>query len=226
MNNIKKFYTEIDYKNIGERIKSLRGLKSQEDFAKDFGLSQVDVSRIERGEVKPSTEILYNICIKYEKDLAWILTGEETDLIISEPAMPYGEFVSIPQVRGKISAGTGLIPDETIEMRIAFRRDWIERKGDPKNMSIIKVIGDSMDPTLVSGDLVLVDHNKNYLEPPGGIYAIFINDIIVVKRLQVLYPAEKVRIISDNSLYDPIEVDLEQIRVNGKVIWFGRELER
>jgi phage repressor protein C with HTH and peptisase S24 domain len=48
----------------------------------------------------------------------------------------------------------------------------------------------------------------------------------VLKRLQVLYPAKKIKVISDNSRYEPSEIEPDQIKINGKVIWFGRELER
>jgi len=111
-------------------------------------------------------------------------------------------------------------------MRVAFRRDWIQRKGSPQNMSLIRVAGDSMEPTLQSGDIVLIDHGRNYVDPHGGIYAIVMDDQIVLKRLQVLYPARKIKLTSDNSRYEPSEIEPEQIKINGKVIWFGRELER
>ena len=225
MNNFKNNYTEIDYEEVGKRIKSLRGAKSQEDFAKEFGVSQVDISRFERGEIKPTTEILYNICLIYGKDLVWLLIGK--DQVLREPVIPYEqEFVFIPEVSGKIGAGGGLIPDNTVEMRIAFRHDWIHRKGSPQNMSLIRVVGDSMEPTLESGDIVLIDHSRNYVDLHGGIYAIVVQEEIMLKRLQVLYPSEKIRVISDNSKYQPVEVEPDLLKINGKVIWFGREIER
>jgi hypothetical protein len=48
----------------------------------------------------------------------------------------------------------------------------------------------------------------------------------MLKRLQVIYPSRKVRIINDNTKYEPAEVNPDQIKINGKVIWFGREFER
>jgi len=32
--------------------------------------------------------------------------------------------------------------------------------------------------------------------------------------------------ISDNTRYDPLDADPGQVKVIGKIIWFGRELER
>lgn len=137
-----------------------------------------------------------------------------------------GEFVYVPQLEGKICCGNGIAPENAIKTQIAFRRDWISRKGNPADMCLIKVAGDSMEPTLFSGDMVLVDHSRNYLDPHGGIYAVYVDDAIMIKRLHAEYPTTKVRIISDNPKYRPIEVDADQVKINGKVIWFGRELER
>lgn len=139
---------------------------------------------------------------------------------------PLDEFVFIRQMRGKISAGGGLVPDNLIDMRIAFRKDWITRKGEPEGMSLIKVDGDSMAPTLLSGDLVLVDHSRTTIASQGGIYAISIDHEILIKRLQLLYEAGKVLVISDNKQYPSQEVSADKISVNGKVIWYARELER
>jgi phage repressor protein C with HTH and peptisase S24 domain len=155
--------------------------------------------------------------------------NREEHFQVVESAASYdlgNEFITVPQVTGKISAGGGLVPDNTVEMRIAFRKDWIQGKGEPKNMSLIRVRGDSMEPTLRSGDIVLVDHSRNYVDPHGGIYAVALQEDIMLKRLQAIYPSNRIRIISDNSKYDPTEVDPDNLKINGKVIWFGRELER
>ena len=134
------------------------------------------------------------------------------------------EFVEIPRFSDKISAGGGLIPINDVEIKVAFRKDWIRRKGDPEKMSLISVSGDSMYPTLMAGDLVLINHNQNHLDPQGGLYAIALGDVILIKRLQMLYPSGKVRITSDNQKYDSFDLLQEDVKINGRVIWFGREL--
>lgn len=117
--------------------------------------------------------------------------------------------------------------DNSDELRIAFLRDWISRKGDRQRMAIIRVHGDNMEPTLYSGDVVLVDMARNVIEPSGGIYAVaFPDDTIMIKRVQMLYSERRVRIISDNTRYETIEVAPDQVIINGKAIWFRREIER
>ena len=82
-----------------------------------------------------------------------------------------------------------------------------------------------MVPTLISGDLALVDHGKNYLDPQGGIYAISIDSQIMVKRLQIVFPGKHIKIISDNQFYPSIEISPQDLIINGKIIWYGREID-
>ncbi|MHB8772997.1 MAG: XRE family transcriptional regulator [Syntrophales bacterium] len=143
-----------------------------------------------------------------------------------QPDFPSDDFVLIRQVNGKISAGGGVMPDESVDLLAAFRKDWIKRKGGkPERMSLIKVDGDSMEPTLLSGDLVLVDHGRDSIASQGGIYAIAIDDEIMIKRVQPVIP-DKLLVISDNKQYPPFEVSRNAVRINGKVIWYAREMER
>jgi len=222
-------------KDLGRFLRSLRkgkGLKIQE-VASDLSVSQGFLSEVETGKKYPGGEIIRSLSRYYGVSADDLLAGKgpmrrDSSLTPGENGDTFPlEFVSIPCVRGEVSAGAGRIPDETIEMRIAFRRDWIQRKGDPRNMSIIRVQGDSMEPTLFSGDLVLVDHNHNFLDPSGGIYAVAVNDHIMVKRIQFFPRQNRVKIISDNAVrYEAEEHPADDVNINGKVIWFGRELER
>jgi transcriptional regulator with XRE-family HTH domain len=70
-------YVAIDYKALGFKIKHVRGTATQADFAKQFGITRAEVSKIERGEVRPTAELLYNICLKHHLSLEWMLSGHE-----------------------------------------------------------------------------------------------------------------------------------------------------
>jgi len=214
-------------------MRNMMGL-TQEGLARRLGMEAYQIRDMESGKVEISLPIAKLLHYETGTNTAWILEGrepmglEDRNLAISEDFATYGplDFVFIPQVTGEISAGGGLIADNAVEMRIAFRREWIQRKGDHHNMSLVRVSGDSMEPTLLSGDLVLIDHNRNFIDPQGGIYAIAAGAIIMIKRLQVDFLTNRIRVISDNPRYEPAVVEPDKIVINGKVIWFGRELER
>lgn len=206
----------------GANVRNLRESKgmSQKDFADMIETSASHLSQMESGKRGIGEDILSRMVTKCKVSPDYFFVDPET-----RPTVDH-EFISIPQVSGHISAGGGLLPDNTVEMRLAFRKDWIERKGDPSKMSLIRVIGDSMEPTLLSGDIVLVDHSRNYVDPNGGIYAISLDHDLMIKRIQQVWPSKLVRIISDNQRYNPFEVHPDQISINGKLVWYGRELER
>ena len=225
-----------DIFQIVERLQKEGKYNTEGDVAEALEMTKTALSNHKTRRSIPY-EALSTFCDKSGISLDWLLTGtgsvrrggynqETSHAIISEGQSDFGDYEFVPQVSGAISAGGGLIPDNAVELKIAFRREWIQRRGDPKNMSLIRVSGDSMEPTLQSGDLALVDHGKNYVDPQGGIYAIAIDQTIMIKRLQVMHPSKGLKVISDNGRYEPIETDLEQLRINGKVIWFGREIER
>jgi transcriptional regulator with XRE-family HTH domain len=76
-------YIAIDYKALGAKIKHVRGAATQADFAKQFGITRAEISKIERGEGRPTAELLYNICLRHHLSIEWMLSGHEPS---SEPA--------------------------------------------------------------------------------------------------------------------------------------------
>jgi len=232
---------EVD-KNIGKGIGTL-------ELAKRLGVSDKTLSKYKKGEGDIKGGAIDVLIKDFKFNSEWLFSNqgepfpgaqkkdEYKDVCgpgvvgtgvpsINETAADYDDFIFIPQMSDQISAGGGVLPYNNVEMRVAFRGDWIKRKGDPQKMSLIKVVGDSMEPTLLSGDLVLVDHGRTRVDPQGGIYAIAIDHEIMIKRIQPLHYMGTLKIISDNKSYGSIEADAERVNINGKVIWFARDIER
>ena len=61
---------------IGNRIRKLRGSLHQEEIAAYLDVSQGHLSKIERGRIAPSIEILLLLSDKFRKSVDWILRGE------------------------------------------------------------------------------------------------------------------------------------------------------
>lgn len=69
---------ELNFTEIGKRIKILRGDMQQIDFANLLGLErQQDVSKIENAKTKPSLEFLLKISVHFKKSFQWLLTGQD-----------------------------------------------------------------------------------------------------------------------------------------------------
>ena len=48
----------------------------QEDLASQLGISQGQLSKVERGQIAPTLEILLGMATKFGKSLDWIVTGD------------------------------------------------------------------------------------------------------------------------------------------------------
>ena len=202
------------------------GKVNYSEVARNIGVDSATVQRIFEENNKPSFEVLKRIAEYYNADLTWLLLGRHPEIIKSDKEGGEADFIHVPMMSGRLAAGMPLEADNKVELKIAFRREWIARKGNPANMSLIRIHGDSMEPTLLSGDVVLIDHSKNVISPQGGIYAIALDGEIMIKRVEYLRSRGVVVIKSDNARYSTEEVLPERLTVNGKMIWFAREMER
>lgn len=85
-----------------------------------------------------------------------------------------------------------------------------------------------MEPTLVLGDLVLVDTSVRELAAiDHGLFLFKLNERILIKRLQYI-PENNFRVLSDNPAYEAFSLDLSSeangLSIMGRVVWFGRKL--
>ena len=138
------------------------------------------------------------------------------------------DVVMVPLVGARLAAGRGSLETEgDVLSYFSFRHDWLCRKGDPDKMVLMKVCGDSMEPDIRHGDMVLVDKGKTQIYG-HAIYAMGINEEIYVKQVETL-PGGTLVLRSRNPEYEPIRVDLrgdlaDSVRVIGRVIWCCREI--
>lgn len=97
---------------------------------------------------------------------------------------------------------------------------------DPRDIRIIEVWGDSMLPTLSSGDRVMINTKDRYPRP-GGLFALWDGHGVAVKRLELVGYGDKpkkLRIISDNPLHGVDEVDPAEVHISGRVVWRGTRM--
>ena len=139
-----------------------------------------------------------------------------------------GQHVTVPQLDVGASAGPGSLPDgEGALSHIAFDRKWLRRlvAGDGSQLSIIRVEGDSMAPTLADGDEILVDRGDAADRLRDGVYVLRRDDLLMVKRLSPDPSGGTVTVRSDNDAYPSWPAcDLGAIDIVGRVVWCGRKL--
>jgi len=178
----------------------------------------------------PNLERLQKVAevLKVERD--WLLHG--LGRVEGEPPIfehPDEVFVAIPSVEVRASMGGGNVVEDGVEKGepYHFRRAWIrdELGSAPENLRILHVEGDSMEPTLLDGDVVLVDLTRRAPTPPG-VFVLFDGIGLVAKRIEHLPSSDPptLRILSDNPRYSTYERTAEEVNVVGRLRWLGRGL--
>lgn len=171
------------------------------------------------------------------EDVAASLPGkEQREGLVTSSLENYSGKVpgAVPEIDAKAGAGNGNVGEHEI---VTLRRgesyvghkvvsEWVfppaflrhELRMQPGEIMVLEVVGDSMSPTLESGDRVMVD--TTYSKPtPDGIYVIEEGDGPMVKRLQLVRRSDppEIRIISDNKHHEPYTLRLDEIRIIGRV---------
>lgn len=136
-------------------------------------------------------------------------------------------MIRIPRLEIGASAGPGAIAgDERARGHIAFDPAWLRSvAADPKRLSLIRVEGDSMAPTLADGDEILVDRGDSAHRLRDGIYVLRIEDALMVKRVARNPAGTTISIRSDNDAYPSWpDSDPAAVEIVGRVVWVGRRL--
>lgn len=148
------------------------------------------------------------------------LAGNDSDVVAAK-------FVTVPlhDVQGSCGDGS-VIHSEQIVDYLAFKREWISRVAtDPKRLALIEAAGDSMMPTIHSGDLLLIDLCVTRVEQ-DAIYAINVEGMLYIKRIQKRLDGTVI-VKSDNPAYEEQRFnasEAEALRIVGRVIWMGKRV--
>ena len=138
-----------------------------------------------------------------------------------------GSLFAVPRLAVRASAGPGALNDaDRVAGQIGFDPKWLRSlTASPDAVSIIRVEGDSMAPTLADGDDILVDRGDAAGRLRDGIYVLRMDDAVNVKRLGISPSTRAVTITSDNAAYPSWpDCDLTKIELIGRVVWVGRKL--
>jgi phage repressor protein C with HTH and peptisase S24 domain len=140
-----------------------------------------------------------------------------------------GGLVPVKRIAVRASAGPGaLVAAEAANPYFGFDARWLKMltATPPAKLSIIRVEGDSMAPTLNAGDDILVDPADCSERLRDGIYVLRVDEALVVKRIAVHPVGHRITVRSDNPAYpDWPDYGMEEINCIGRVIWAGRRID-
>ena len=142
---------------------------------------------------------------------------------VEEASAVPSNLVLIKRYDVRASAGTGAVVDqEELIGMVAFDEMFLRRQVGVRSDALVTVeaTGDSMEPTIRDGDILLVDTSENDIRD-GRIYVINVHGLLSVKRIRVNMDGS-LAVCSDNTRYDiqtirPSERD--PLRVIGRVVY-------
>jgi hypothetical protein len=132
----------------------------------------------------------------------------------------------VPKLAVGASAGAGALTEaEGFAGKVGFDEKWLRKLGvDPAQVSLIRVEGDSMQPTLNDGDDIMVDKAAALKPLKSGVHVLRMDDVLMVKRLAV-GKGGMLSVLSDNVAYPSWpDVEAAAVSVIGRVVWVGRRL--
>ena len=210
------------FEGFFNRAAKAAGFATQAGLAAFLGVHRSAVTQAKKKDAVPKAWVLA-ISRRVGVDPDWLEFGRSGRPRGGEP--DDGQFAGVPKVRARLSAGGGSFETEgEVAGYYPFRQDWLRRKGTPSSMVLMDVVGNSMEPEIRHGDMVLIDQGQTAVLA-HGVYAVGLEDTVLVKRLEKRTGA--VVLLSDNRDYAPIVLsgdELEALRVIGRVLWVGREL--
>ena len=142
-----------------------------------------NISRLERDVQGYSKEMLKKIAEALGVKVSDLFDDDSN--IELEPELV--DFVPVRRCTLQLSAGiTGFaIQYENHDQPpIYFRKDWLTGRGiRPESLVAVKVSGQSMEPGLFDGDMVVV-HTADHIAVDGEVYAVNFEGELVIKRLK------------------------------------------
>ena len=141
-------------------------------------------------------------------------------LVASHEAPRGARPLDIAEVDTTVGDGNESNSERVIDL-MWFTRAWLDRRGiDPKGCAIMRISGDSMEPTLPDGSSILVDRNRRD-RVDFRVYVVRTGAGLMVKR--AVEQRGEWLLVSDNPEAAPLRW-LADAEIVGEVLWVGHTL--
>lgn len=205
-----------------ERFRSLKlpGEKDA-DFSVRIGTPTSTWKAYGKGSL-PKIDVVSTIAENAKVSVGWLMgESDHRNGTVNRSSAVSEEMVLIPMYDVRASAGAGSIVESEEQTGIlGLKREMVRSLGvsSPGALRVLEAQGNSMEPTIRAGDLLLIDTGIDHIQGEG-IYVFRWNGSLVVKRIR-LTRKRGVELISDNgNLAEQIpESELPELHAAGRVL--------
>jgi phage repressor protein C with HTH and peptisase S24 domain len=213
------------------------GYGDKAEFAKTVGVNPTTYRAYENGQ-NGFAKLAGTFARRLGVSAEWLLNGGDAPSgpVPAKPPLPTGlnhapdllptrdasagETASIQRLDLSLSMGPGTNIDDYIEIdTVAFDVGWLRSitPSPPSALRLVSGIGDSMFPTLLDTDVMILDTSQRILNMQDRIYAVSLYGAGALKRLRAVGKS-RVLVISDNPAVEDQEVEAEDISIAGRLI--------
>jgi phage repressor protein C with HTH and peptisase S24 domain len=215
----------IRFRHVYNQLKDEGKIKSKSDIASKLGTYNHVVNSILKGKRNITLEQMNKLLEIYGIN-ANFLFGESDQMYEGDGNSKHSFGDQSYEVRKNIilvphlAMAGGAIGGQETDNKEEFQKFSIP--GLEGELIAIEISGDSMLPNITNGDIVICEKVENgplSSLKDNSVYVI-VTDSVVAKRIQNIRQGHQIvglRLISDNHIYPPYEVELEEIRAIYKV---------
>lgn len=218
-----------EFAGFADRLREAIGDTPVSRIAARAEIGEASIRQYLAGTV-PGADKVVALARATDRSAAWLLTGEEGHLPLSDFNLDrdYQGFTLVPRLGVSASAGHGLVAlDEEVTERLAFKSDWLRDMGlSPAFVGLVTCRGDSQDPIIKDGALMLVDMRPNQVIRTGCFYVLVLDGDVLVKLVNRRADGT-IELISHNPTYTTEVIDsqrLDKLTIPGRVVWAGQKL--
>ena len=211
-----------------ERLeKSLRKLSLDwiDKAATAFGVHPVEIFT-PRDAINKMIASLTPSGVDAEIDASEAATSTPAAFKANSVALIDEETVEVRRIDLGYSMGNGANIDDYVEEGVVrFDLTWLRgiTRAHTDMLFVARGDGDSMSPTLINDDTVLIDTSQRDLNLQDRIWAVSVYGAGMIKRLRKI-GQQTVQVMSDNKDVPPQDVALEDLHIVGRVVWVGRRV--
>lgn len=185
------------------------------------------IQRMKNGnaEARLSQVTLEKLHDAYPKFPGWTRAGAAALAGLAEPV---AEMVGIAAIDLNFGLGAAFMDTEIVDHEahtMLFPRDWLRSitRSPPEQLYWAKGLGNSMEPTIGDGDVILIDRSAANSSFGDLYWAIAYGQTGMIKRLRPM-PDGSVKILSDNPNVPPELAHDGELHVFGRVIAVVRRI--
>lgn len=212
------------FREVYKTLEKLNLIKGKSDIAKKLGTYNHVINSILKGQRNITVEQLDKLFKIYGLDANFLFGLSDEMFLDGIPNQ--GEIPALSMIERSMSGRQNilLVPDKAMAgYALAHQnKDYmrsLQKFSIPNlegNLIAFEISGDSMMPTITTGDLVVCEAVERGTPLRDNHVYIIVSDVVVAKRIQQIRINNKItnlRLISDNSdVYKPYDIDLQEIR--------------